>query len=138
MKVGDCHAGLLVKEPIRVRRRRRSRCRTIWWKYRRNSGGLTVSSKTLGVFASLVLLIVRGIFLWVVVPLGCIAWVIVSPWLHKRGVAIGQFLGWIDINLIALIQRSLLRPFIRDAAQPWVPAKKIYEVVHRIGRLDLF
>ena len=56
-------------------------------------GGLTVSSKTLGVLASLVLLIVRGILLWVVVPLGCITWVIVSPWLHKRGVAIGQFLA---------------------------------------------
>ena len=97
-----------------------------------------MSSKTIGVFASLVLLIVRGILLWVVVPLGCIAWVIVSPWLHKRGVAIGQFLGWVDIHLIALIQRSLLRPFIRDTAQSWVPAKKIHEVVHRIGKLDLF
>ena len=97
-----------------------------------------MSSKTIGVFAGLVLLVVRGILLWVVVPLGCIAWVIDSPWLHKRGVGIGQFLGWIDINLIALIQRSLLRPFIRDAAQPWVPARKISEVAHRIGRLDLF
>ena len=43
--------------------------------------------------------------------MGCIAWVLGAPRLHKRGIKIGQFLGWIDVNLIALIQHSLLRPF---------------------------
>ena len=64
-----------------------------------------------GFFSGFVLLTVRGVLLWVVLPLGCAAWVLVTPWLHKRGIKFGQFLGWIDINLIVLVQRSLLRPF---------------------------
>ena len=43
--------------------------------------------------------------------MGCIAWVLGTPRLHQRRIKIGQFLGWIDVNLIALIQHSLLRPF---------------------------
>ena len=68
--------------------------------------------------------------------MGCIAWVLGTPRLHQRRIKIGQFLGWIDVNLIALIQHSLLRPFQRDSAQPWPSAREISRVVHRVGLMD--
>ena len=70
--------------------------------------------------------------------MGCVAWVLGAPWLHKRRIKIGQFLGWIDINLIALIQHSLLRPFYRNVALPWLSAREISKVVHRVGLMDLY
>ena len=70
--------------------------------------------------------------------MGCIAWVLGASRLHKRGIKIGQFLGWIDINLIALIQQSLLRRFYRNSAQPWLSAREISRVVHRVGLMDLY
>ena len=91
-----------------------------------------------GFFSGFVLLTVRGVLLWVVLPLGCAAWVLVAPWLHKRGIKFGQFLGWIDINLIVLVQRSLLRPFYRKPAPLWVPATEMSGVEHRVGMVDLY
>lgn len=91
-----------------------------------------------GFLASMLLLTVHGVLLWVVIPMGCVAWVLGAPWLHKRRIKIGQFLGWIDINLIALIQHSLLRPFYRNVALPWLSARKISKVVHRLGLMDLY
>ena len=91
-----------------------------------------------GVLSGLVLLTVRGVLLWLVLPLGCVAWVLVAPWLRKRGVKFGQFLGWIDINFMVLIHRSLLRPFYRKAAPRWVPATEMLGVKHRVGMIDLY
>ena len=91
-----------------------------------------------GFFCGIVLLTLRGVLLWLVLPLGCVAWLFVAPWLHKRDVKIGQFLGWIDHNVIALIQRSLLRPFYRDAAQPWLSTRNMSSVEHRVGMGDLY
>ena len=89
-----------------------------------------------GFLARILLLTVRGVLLWVVLPMGCITWVLGAPRLHKRGIKIGQFLGGIDVNLIALIQHSLLCPFYRDSAQPWLSAREISRVVHRVGLMD--
>ncbi len=89
-------------------------------------------------FSGFLLLTVRGLLLWVVLPLGCVAGVLVAPWLHKRGIKFGQFLGWIDINLIVLVQRSLLRPFYRKVPPPWVPATEMSGVKHRVGMIDLY
>ena len=97
-----------------------------------------MADKSSSLFSGLVLLTVRGVLLWVVLPLGCVAWVLVTPWRHRRGVKFGQFLGWIDINLIVLVQRSLLRPFYRKAALPWVPATEMSGVEHRVGMIDLY
>ena len=97
----------------------------------------TVGSKS-GFLAGILLLTVRDVLLRVVLPMGCIAWVLSASRLHKRGVKFGQFLGWIDINLIALIQHSLLRPFYRNAALPWLSAKEISRLVHRVGLMDLY
>ena len=88
--------------------------------------------------AGLALLILRGILLWIVIPLGFLAWVILTPWLHARRVTLGQFLGWDDNNLVAALERSVLRPLFRQPPQPWIPARDIERVQHRIGKLDLY
>ena len=107
-----------------------------WARYRKRGNCMANSSS--GFFSGFLLLTVRGVLLWVVLPLGCAAWVLVAPWLHRRGIKFGQFLGWIDINLVVLVQRSLLRPFYRKAAPPWVPATEMSGVKHRVGMIDLY
>jgi hypothetical protein len=97
-----------------------------------------MANSSSGFFSGFLLLTVRGLLLWVVLPLGCVAGVLVAPWLHKRGIKFGQFLGWIDINLIALVQRSLLRPFYRKVPPPWVPATEMSGVKHRVGMIDVY
>jgi hypothetical protein len=87
--------------------------------------------------AGLSLLIARGILLWIAIPLGFVGWVILTPWLRAPGITLGQFLGWIDINLIAALERGVLRPLFRHP-QPWTSARDIAKVRHRIGKLDLY
>jgi hypothetical protein len=90
------------------------------------------------VAAALSLLVTRGILLWIVVPLGFLAWVVLTPWLRARRVPLGQFLGWIDNNLIAGLERSVLRPLFRHPPQPWIRARDIEQVRHRVGWLSFY
>ena len=85
----------------------------------------------------LLVLTIRGFLLWLIVPLGWVAWILASPWLFKRRVSVGQFLGWIDINLIVLIQRGLLRPLYPTSTTPWIPPRDISRVKHRVHVNDL-
>jgi hypothetical protein len=94
--------------------------------------------ESIGVIAGLALLILRGILLWIVIPVGFLAWVILTPWLHARRVTLGQFLGWVDNNLVAGLERGVLRPLFRQPARRWIRARDIKRVQHRIGMLDLY
>lgn len=85
--------------------------------------------------AGITLLLLRGILLWLVVPITVLVWVPTSLRLHRRGVTLGQFLGWVDLNLIALLAHTLLRPLFRDPP-PWVPVVEMPGVTHRVGLLD--
>ena len=85
---------------------------------------------------TLVLLTVRSVLLWVVVPLGLLLWLLAAVPLRKRGVRVGRFLGWLDLNLISAIQRSVARPFF-DAAIPWTPFSAAPALSRRISWIDL-
>jgi hypothetical protein len=85
--------------------------------------------------SGLVLLAVRGVLLWVLVPFAAIWWAAGWPLWHRRGVRLGQLIGWCDLNLISAIQRSVLRPFTRSPA-PWAPLKALPAVVHRVNLFD--
>lgn len=89
---------------------------------------------TVGMFAGMSLLLVRGLLLWIAIPLGVVGWLALLPWLRAR-ITIGQFLGWIDINLIAGLERSVLRPLFPHPLG-WMSARDIAKVRHRIGRLE--
>jgi hypothetical protein len=88
-----------------------------------------------GVVALISLLLVRGILLWVVVPVALIFWLALWPVLRFHRVRLGQFLGWIDLNLVALIERTILRPMV-PAPFPWTPARALPNITHRIGPFD--
>jgi len=92
--------------------------------------------QAVGMVAGLSLLVVRGLLLWIAIPLGVAGWLVLQPWLRVR-ITLGQFLGWIDINLLAGLERSVLRPLFRHPL-PWIRVRDIGRVRHRIGKLDPF
>jgi hypothetical protein len=64
-----------------------------------------------------------------------ICWLLIALWLRRKDVTFGRFLGWVDLNLVAAIEHSILRPLFREP-RPWTPARSMPEVTHRVGRLD--
>jgi hypothetical protein len=86
------------------------------------------------VVAGTALLLVRGVFLWLLVPLGVCLW-LVMVLVGRADVGLGELLGWMDLNLVASLQRSVFRPFYRERGS-WIPFSKIHDVAHRIGFTD--
>ncbi len=61
----------------------------------------------------LALLLVRGVLLWLIVPVTVLCWLASWPTWRRRQVSLGQLLGWADLNLIALVDHTILRPFVK-------------------------
>jgi hypothetical protein len=89
----------------------------------------------LPVVPALLLLLIRGVALWIVIPVTVLVWLVAGARLRRRAITLAQFLGWVDLNLVALIERSVLRPFV-SVPMPWSSAKEIPTVTHRISLLD--
>jgi len=87
------------------------------------------------VVGGIAVLFVRGLLLWLVVPMAAIVWPILALWLRRGGVTFGGYLGWLDLNLISCLQRTILRPLVR-APVDWVPARDMARVVHRLRAVD--
>jgi predicted tellurium resistance membrane protein TerC len=87
------------------------------------------------VLGGLAALLIRGVLLWLVVPLATLWWLVARAAGRTRGIPLGQFLGWIDLNLIAGIQRTIMRPFVRSPVD-WVPASDMRQVTHRLRVTD--
>lgn len=87
------------------------------------------------VVAGLLLLLLRGILLWVVVPLSVCVWPFVYIPLRRSRVRLGQFLGWVDLNLMAALSQIVLRPLFRDPV-PWVAWGEMAGVTHRVRLID--
>lgn len=87
------------------------------------------------ILGGLLVLFLRGILLWIVVPIAACAWVFIAIRLRRRRFTFGQYLGWIDVNLIALLQRTICRPLVRALA-PYVPPGKMDSVTHRLMIAD--
>ncbi len=81
-------------------------------------------------------MVMRAYLLWLVVPLGLLAWVLLSPWLLHHRVTLPRFLGWLDLNVAAFLQRVLLRRFFVTLSLRWVPFCEASRERHRIGLLD--
>jgi len=93
--------------------------------------GAAVKVNEMGWISALVLIYVRSLLLWLVIPAGLIVWIFVFPLLQDRGVTLTLFLSWLDHNLIVMIQRGLLRPFRPFIGPRWIPARKMAKVEHR-------
>lgn len=87
------------------------------------------------IVAGLLLLLVRGVLLWAVVPLAMCIWPFAYLRLRGAGVGLGQFLGWVDLNLMACLSQLVLRPLFREPV-PWVAWRAMPQVTHRLRLID--
>lgn len=84
--------------------------------------------------ALLIWLLARGLYLWVLVPVGAVAGVLVFPLLYRRGVAISQVITWLDCTMMAVFFHSVFRPLKNSTEVPWVPLSDL----PKMRRFDLF
>ncbi|MFF2271260.1 hypothetical protein ACFVTX_03250 [Agromyces sp. NPDC058136] len=82
----------------------------------------------------LVMLLVRGLLLWVVIPLAAVSWVALGP---ITTASLGACIGWFDLNLYVLLQRVVVRPLTQEAALAWVPLAEMKTTEHRITLLGI-
>lgn len=90
----------------------------------------------LGSIIVLALLAIRGLLLRIVIPTGFITWLLFG-WM--LGAGLGQFLGWVDLNLIAALQRVLFHRINGKWAMPrtaLVPIGTLRSVPHGVSVLD--
>lgn len=85
----------------------------------------------------LILLLVRGVLLWVAIPAGVIAWFLLLPLvaIRRKHVTLRALLGWIDLNLIATLEATLLRRLIRER-QTFLAWSQVRTHSHRVNVLD--
>lgn len=91
------------------------------------------SREALGATGVLALLLVRGLLLWILIPIGFVLWLLVFGWIARVG--IGAFLGWLDLNLLAALQRVLTHPVSGQLPMPrveFVPVQRVQSVRHRV------
>jgi hypothetical protein len=96
-----------------------------------------VSGSKSEAIAGFVLLLVRGLLLWLVIPLAFISWLLLAParaLLGRPYVAPGKVIGWADLNLIAAIGQLLVRPFGRRV--DFTPWSELMSVDHRVSLID--
>ena len=79
----------------------------------------------------LLLLLVRGVLLWLVVPVAAISWLLLWPVMKRRDVSLGSFIGWADLNLMAALERGLFGPFVKEPLG-WTPWREMRDVTHRV------
>jgi len=98
--------------------------------YLRPAGGLEA-------IAWFVLLAVRGLLLWLVVPLALLLWLLLTPMraiLHRSFISPGKVIGWADLNLTAAVGHILIRPFGRPVG--FTPWSGMASVDHRVSVID--
>ena len=84
-----------------------------------------------GFFPAFMLVLLRGVLLWLLILLAGLVWLIGWPVWKRRNVPASQLIGWADLNLVASLQRSLFRPFVKNPAA-FVPIRQVSEVTHRV------
>lgn len=89
--------------------------------------------EALGDVSALALLVVRGLLLWILIPVGFVLWLVIFGWSARVG--LGAFLGWLDLNLTVALQRILVLPVRgKDSMRraEFVPLRLIESMKHRV------
>lgn len=97
-----------------------------------------MSTDPIGLGASFLLLVVRGVLLWLMVPIGSLIWMVTFQWTGTNRVSLGSFLGWVDNNLVYVLQRGPLRPFFPKPTVRWIRTRGRSEVTHRVHGIDFY
>lgn len=82
-------------------------------------------------------LCVRGVLLWLVIPIACCTWLVtlgLRPMFRQPHLTLGKVVGWADLNLSAAIAQVLLRPLGHKV--PFTPWAEVNNVKHRVGLAD--
>ena len=86
---------------------------------------------------ALALLAIRGFLLWLVIPLGTLAWAVSFQALRTPAVTLGAYLGWIDNNIAFLLVNGPFSMSFPNSPVRWIPSANRAAVKHRIGFSDL-
>ncbi|WP_394551721.1 hypothetical protein ACDF64_12710 [Agromyces sp. MMS24-JH15] len=81
------------------------------------------------------LLLFRGLALWVLLPVGVLAWLVVFSWRDK--LRLGEFLGWLDLNAMALMQRTVFAAWIPRPTVDYIPLRDSVGSTYRVGIFGL-
>jgi hypothetical protein len=92
------------------------------------------NATTVGLF---VLLCVRSVLLWFVVPLAFTVWSVGLFWLWGR-TPLRTFVRWADWNVHVALCRSLLRLLMRDPLPKWVPLRSASTLDNRVKFMEFF
>jgi hypothetical protein len=90
-----------------------------------------------GVVGSVLVLVIRGVLLWAIVPLTFAVWLLTLLWSIPRKIRFGAMLGWVDINFLMILTRGPLRFLFRESQLDWVPLRDMAAVRHRVWFSDL-
>lgn len=71
---------------------------------------------TLNWFGWLLLLFVRGLVIWFLIPIALVAWLLIHSWRQKASLL--QAISWYDRNLVTILINGPLRFFIRADPRP--------------------
>ena len=96
------------------------------------------SVKLLTGIAWLVILAIRGIALWVLIPLACLAWLVVHAWTNDASPR--QVIAWYDANFVVALVRGPFRLLIPGQDRPRFVGLTEFAASsrHRVGVNDLW
>jgi hypothetical protein len=87
---------------------------------------------------AILLLVIRGIALWFLVPLAFLFWVLAFPWIFRYSKSLRQFVTWVDVNFCVSLLRGPLRVLVPEPRMSWLPLSRITELTARTADKDFF
>lgn len=84
-----------------------------------------------------VLVCVRSVLLWFVVPIGFVIWLVGLVWLWGN-LPLRAFVRWADWSVSVALCRSILRPLMREPLPTWVPLRDATKMGNRVKFMEFY
>lgn len=84
-----------------------------------------------------ILAIVRGLALYLLIPLAFVFWIVAFLWIFRYSKSLPQFITWVDYNFCVSLIRGPLRPLIPEPRAELLPLRRIKEMTDRTKLVDL-
>jgi len=84
---------------------------------------------------AILLLVVRGVLLWLLVPIAFLTWLVAMSWRTSARAPLGQCVGWFDLNLYAVLPCYVFGPLIPEPSLRYIPWRRMPQVTHRVRLL---
>lgn len=86
---------------------------------------------------ALLLLFIRGLALWLLIPIAFVFWIVAFIWLARYTKSLPQFISWVDYNFVVSLERGPLRLLIPQPFSEWLPLRRIGELKARTNLNDM-